>query len=448
MASSWPSDKEPRPGVPAPAWLGMDRETLAPASKLCAGRRGPPPTAEAVSGPRASVDFIQAESFTYPDFFKGYLLPNVPCVFSSAFTQDWGSRKSWVTREGKPNFDHLLGSFGDASVPVANCNVQEYNSNPKEHIPLREYISYWKDYIHGNYSSPKGCLYLKDWHLCRSFPDHQVYTTPVYFSSDWLNEYWDELAVDDYRFVYMGPKGSWTPFHADVFHSYSWSVNICGRKRWLLYPPGQEENLRDYHGNLPYDVTSSALSNIKVYPEYPKCCPAIEVIQEAGEMIFVPSGWHHQVYNLDDTISINHNWMNGCNVATMWRFLQTELCAVQQEIAEWRDTMDDWHQHCQVIMKSCTGIDYKEFYNFLKIIAEKRISLLEKVPATKPLENICSDNPGLDPHHAAFDLSRIADVLESLITNPDFQKLEIDELSLPPKDLFNHLKEIINAASL
>lgn len=43
----------------------------------------------------------------------------------------------------------------------------------------------------------------------RDFPEHSVYTTPVFFSSDWLNEYWDTLEVDDYRFVYMGPKGSW-----------------------------------------------------------------------------------------------------------------------------------------------------------------------------------------------------------------------------------------------
>ncbi|XP_043831308.1 2-oxoglutarate and iron-dependent oxygenase JMJD4 isoform X2 [Dromiciops gliroides] len=377
----------------------MDRETCIYASKLLGRHWESPPAYERFCQRGASVDYIKAESFTYLDFFKGYLLPNFPCVFSSAFTQGWGSRKYWVTQDGKPNFDHLLRNFGDAVVPVANCNVQEYNSNPKEQILLRDYISYWKEYIEGNHSSPKGCLYLKDWHLY-------------------------------------------------VFHSYSWSVNVCGRKRWLLYPPGQEESLRDHHGNLPYDVTSSALLDTSVYPEYPKCCPPIEIIQEAGEMIFVPSGWHHQVYNLDDTISINHNWMNGCNVATMWHFLQAELDAVQQEICEWRETMEDWHQHCQVIMKSCTGIDYKEFYNFLKIIAEKRISLLEKVPETKALKNICSDSPGLGPHHATFDLSRIADVLASLITNPYFQKLETDALSPAPEDLFSHLKEIINASSL
>lgn len=51
----------------------------------------------------------------------------------------------------------------------------------------------------------------------------------------------------------------------------------------------------------------------------------------------------------EDTISINHNWLNGCNIDIMWQFLQNELSSVQKEISEWRNTMDSWHQHCQVL---------------------------------------------------------------------------------------------------
>lgn len=45
----------------------------------------------------------------------------------------------------------------------------------------------------------------------RAFPAYKAYETPVYFESDWLNEFWDQRSdvADDYRFVYMGPKGSW-----------------------------------------------------------------------------------------------------------------------------------------------------------------------------------------------------------------------------------------------
>lgn len=60
------------------------------------------------------------------------------------------------------------------------------------------------------------------------------------------------------------------------------------------------------------------------------------------------------LYNVlqEDTISINHNWLNGCNVDIMWQFLQNELLSVQKEISEWRNTMDSWHQHCQVLLTS------------------------------------------------------------------------------------------------
>ncbi|NXR53979.1 JMJD4 protein, partial [Hippolais icterina] len=100
---------------------------------------------------------------------------------------------------------------GAAVVPVAKCDLQEYNSNPKEQLPFKEFVEYWREYIGNGYSSPRGCLYLKDWHLSRSglLPKapEDFYSTPVFFSSDWLNEYWDAVGEDDFRFVYMGPKG-------------------------------------------------------------------------------------------------------------------------------------------------------------------------------------------------------------------------------------------------
>lgn len=102
----------------------------------------------------------------------------------------------------------------------------------------------------------------------------------------------------DFSYYHLHFLATRTPFHADVFRSYSWSANICGRKKWLLYPPGQEEFLRDTHGNLSYDVTSAELRDRGLFPNSEEACQPLEIIQEAGEIIFVPSGWHHQVYNL------------------------------------------------------------------------------------------------------------------------------------------------------
>ena len=141
-----------------------------------------------------------------------------------------------------------------------------------------------------------------------------------------------------------------TPFHADVFRSYSWSTNVCGCKEWLLFPPGQEDYLRDRLGNLPFDVTGTDLEDKTRYPNASKVCEPIRVIQNAGETIFIPrlecihfpcsmmlqfccynnSGWYHQVKNLEDTISINHNWTNTFGILFVWRHLQNELKLVLQ----------------------------------------------------------------------------------------------------------------------
>ncbi|XP_045854811.1 2-oxoglutarate and iron-dependent oxygenase JMJD4 isoform X2 [Meles meles] len=424
----------------------MDRETRAFAESHFRRLRGQP--GGGAGAPPGRVDFIASPaSFSYADFLKRYLLPNVPCVFSCAFTEAWGARRCWVTPGGRPDFQHLLRTYGDAVVPVADCGRQEYNAHPKEHMLLRDYLRYWAEHIESGYSSPRGCLYLKDWHLCRDSSVEDVFTLPVYFSSDWLNEYWDALDVDDYRFVYMGPAGSWSPFHADIFRSFSWSANICGRKKWLFFPPGQEEALRDRHGGLPYDVTSPALLDSHQYPRRGHCSPALELTQEAGEMVFVPSGWHHQVHNLEDTISINHNWVNGCNLANMWHFLQQELRAVQQEVSQWRETMPDWHHHCQVIMKSCTGINFEEFYHFLKVIAERRLLLLAEGTDSGAMEG--GAGSGLGPHQAAFDVSRITEVLASVVAHPDFQKVDTGMSSPQPEELLQQLEEVVaSTASL
>ncbi|XP_069698380.1 2-oxoglutarate and iron-dependent oxygenase JMJD4 isoform X2 [Periplaneta americana] len=295
----------------------------------------------------------------YNTFFKHYLYGNIPCVVRGTVTKNWKSANEWI-KNNKPDFSYINERFGNVTVPVANCDEKYYNVQKKTSIQLSEFISYWQDYIKKSYTDMP-CLYMKDWHFTQDFPEENIYRVPKYFASDWLNEYYSakKSIRDDYKFVYMGPKGSWTPLHADVFTSYSWSVNVCGRKRWLLFPPGEEECLRNRHGHLVYDAGAPELEDEKLYPRYKELRVSIEVIQEAGEAIFVPSGWHHQVWNLEDTISINHNWVNGCNIETMWSSLQSNLMAVKKEVEDCKD-MEGWDEHCQLMLQAMFDTDTAE----------------------------------------------------------------------------------------
>jgi hypothetical protein len=83
---------------------------------------------------------------------------------------------------------------------------------------------------------------------------------------------------------------------------------------------------------LLYDVFAQQLASdlhcddVTMYPGLERARKhALEIIQQPGETIFVPSGWHHTVENMAPTLSINHNWFNGANVRWSWEKLRVEL---------------------------------------------------------------------------------------------------------------------------
>ncbi|XP_076316913.1 jumonji domain containing 4 isoform X2 [Tachypleus tridentatus] len=311
---------------------------------------------------------------SYQDFVVQFLIPNLPCKFASQFTESWRSRKEWVNSEMKPDFSFLKDHFGMAAVPVANCNYKVYNSQHKEEMYLENYIKYLETVKDMNWDfSSKPCLYLKDWHFVR------------------------------------------TPFHADVFGSYSWSANVCGKKKWLLFPPGDEENLIDWKGQMAYDVSSPLLKDKNYYPKTSKLQKiGIEIIQEAGEIVFVPSGWFHQVWNLEDTISINHNWMNGFNLHFIWKQLLEALNNVEKEISDCKD-MEGWSDHCQVILKAHHGINFKEFLEMLDCVGQRASTEVESF-----LRSQIKETPSLHhfPWHSVLDLILVVQGLKLLLKQP------------------------------
>lgn len=166
----------------------------------------------------------------------------------------------------------------------------------------------------------------------------------------------------------------------------------------------------------------------------------------------------------------------------MWQFLQNELSSVQKEIEEWRNTMDSWHQHCQVlcawdcsafqeyviagnlfkwgtnpwliffflqvIMKACSGIDYREFASFLKIIAENRMAILNTCSSgdsSDYSQNLSETLTTLGPYHAAFDLQRVAHITECLLCNEDFKRLDHSASTLQLEIMLQQIRDTIQS---
>ncbi|XP_075991778.1 jumonji domain containing 4 [Anticarsia gemmatalis] len=338
---------------------------------------------------------LECSELSFLDFFSNFMIKNTPCIIRN-IASEWECTKKWVCNN-EINYDYLKDKYGNLEAPVADCNNIQYNSHCKIDMKVTEYMDYMKHH------KDNRLLYLKDWHLRRNKPDDNFYEIPIFFALDWLNEFAMDNNEDDFMFVYIGPKGSWTPLHEDVYCSYSWSVNIVGRKKWILFPPGEEDKLKDSFGNLPLLFEAEKHTNVKYY----------EIIQEKGDAIFVPSGWHHQVANELNTISVNHNWINACNVHIVWTALQTNLTMVEHQIEEFKDS-PEYSSQCQLILKSLFGMDFKDFISFLCYIAKKRLNQLEG----KSRMGLSKYILGIDT--IKFDLIHILKVMESITTHPIF----------------------------
>lgn len=151
----------------------------------------------------------------------------------------------------------------------------------------------------------------------------------------------------------------------------------------------------------------------------------LDFIQDTGETVFVPSKWYHQVTNLDDAVSINHNWFNGCNVSFIADSLLSHHEEVEREIADCRD-MENFEEHCQLMLQSSFGMNFADFLEILTHIAEKRIKALSNDIKFQVFEDF-----SFGDNHMTYDLKAISHVLTRLQENSAVAK-------------FNEIIDLIN----
>ncbi|KAI6188364.1 JmjC domain-containing protein 4 [Aphelenchoides besseyi] len=256
---------------------------------------------------------VPANRMSTAEFIHNYLLPNKPVIITGA-TKSWKAMERFLRDDGTPNFDSLLKEFGHLDVPVTICSTGKTKKMN------------FADFIRKFQTDPSTDYYVRDWHLFSDTNDYSWYLIPRFFSNDWVNlrecVRKENLFEKGYRFMYMGGHGTYTGFHADVFNSYSWSANICGLKKWYMLPEGTEKQLDGYE---------TETIDLRENPEFIKAGGFV-FWQFPGDLIFVPSGYYHQVHNQHFTISINHNWINSFNLHRVLDLMFNRLEAAKKEV--------------------------------------------------------------------------------------------------------------------
>ena len=255
------------------------------------------------------VDVLEKADF--PTIINHYLLKSKPVVIRGVAKQ-WPAYQKWTGQE-------FVQRYGQTQVVASRGK----NREDKRNFLLAEYL----DYAKNTQDTPP--YYLADWTFSSDYPELlDDYTVPDYFEN-WVRRIPPELfqgEAADYslRWMYIGAKNTSSPMHRDVMGTSAWNAVLSGKKEWLFYPANETDNLNG--GSIDgFNV------DLEVCPQY-RNVEGYTCIQEAGDLMFTPSQWWHQVRNLEAGISLTENFINASNI---------ENVAAEYALVEGQDSLLD-----------------------------------------------------------------------------------------------------------
>ena len=166
-----------------------------------------------------------------------------------------------------------------------------------------------------------GVPYLREWAFAKRHPDllDDVSPAQVYFEDGFKRFDADERPALIWLFV--GPKGTYTPLHRDLWHTDAWIAQLRGKKLVRLWHPRHVETLS--RGDRFVDLSSPDLSAFPRCHE-PEC---VEGVLSPGDVLYVPSDWLHEVIALEDSISVSENFMSSSAREALVRPLHSDWLA-------------------------------------------------------------------------------------------------------------------------
>ncbi|MEA5602492.1 cupin-like domain-containing protein [Nostoc sp. UHCC 0252] len=215
----------------------------------------------------------------------------------------WNACKDWSN-------DYLIKHCGNNVVSIQFFKKEffdDYNSfarevgydNTTKDMEYKEYINNYINKVHQNKNDSDLTFYLPSAVFEKSFSEIvKDVNYPEYFNRKPLVSFWHGLASKKFS--------STTVLHFDGFHNIF--VQIRGRKKILLFPPSNYLSfyppLEDSLGLADYSKVDPNIPNLELFPKFP-WQEKIEVVLQAGEMLYIPPYWWHYVTAVDENISLS-----------------------------------------------------------------------------------------------------------------------------------------------
>ncbi|KAG0217223.1 hypothetical protein BGX33_011101 [Mortierella sp. NVP41] len=290
-----------------------------------------PPTPSS-RGHHASHRSIALENYDDLDqetFDRRYRYPNRPLMLQNSGVEHWPAWEQWT-------LDHLAAKYGNTLFRVSNIDS---NKEPSFNLCFADFLHYVR------YNSDTDPLYLFDPYFAETVPEmDSAYKIPKYFEFDYFSLLKGDIRPP-YRWLLVGPQRTGAPWHVDPSGTSAWNTLLSGHKRWALYPP---HTIPPGHDPTSPERKTSVSWYLDVYPYLPPESRPLEIVQNPGQTIYVPSGWWHMVINMDDTVAVTHNFVDEANLLEVkrsllsdldettqlrrWELLEKELCGLRPDL--------------------------------------------------------------------------------------------------------------------
>lgn len=229
---------------------------------------------------------------TKDEFVKQYLDQGRPAVLSHYLEAiSVPNQTSWHLWD----VQRLVGRFSNSLVATTTSSSVSTRQYLHDNVPMAlsttETLKSFYDAIHED----QQYLHCDPPYLFATLHDADIRKE---LNIDRITEQW----FDEGRFTmnlqernerslfYIGAELSGAYFH---HHGAAANVLFKGKKKWYLLPP------KVYYGPTSMNLVSW-MTNIKPFLKY----QPLEVLQEEGDMVFVPTAWSHATMNLEETLGV------------------------------------------------------------------------------------------------------------------------------------------------
>jgi len=154
-------------------------------------------------------------------------------------------------------------------------------------------------------------------------PEQQYFRIPAVIGRyDFLQKVPSSGYQDSWPSLFVGRKGSNSKLHIDSGATGFWMYLVSGRKRWIVYDEAERPYLyeRIERASFMADVlalnaTQDEQERTMIHDYFGATYPLLsrastggyEIIQEPGQLVYIPPGSPHAVENLEDIVGISFN---------------------------------------------------------------------------------------------------------------------------------------------